>query len=89
MITCTGVLPHYSSVLCLVKFWWVVIDILNIYCNSTWTFHYISIFIQNFHLDLEKQQQKNISMQIDLGFKDLNENQVVKCKVILTVIQIW
>lgn len=56
MITCTGVLPHHSSVCCLVKFWWVVIDILNIYCHRIWTFHYVSIFIQTFHLDLKKRR---------------------------------
>lgn len=89
MITCTGVLPHNSSVLCLVKFWWVVIDIFNIYCNSTWTFHYFSIFIQAFHLDLKKEKQQNNSMQMNSGFENLNENQIVKCKVILIVLQIW
>lgn len=55
IITWAGVLPHYSKVPCLVKFWWVVIDILHIYCNSIWTFNYISTSIQTFHLIWKKK----------------------------------
>ena len=83
-VTWTGVLPHYSSVLYLVKFWWVVIDIFHIYCNSVWTFHYVSFFIQTFHLDLEKEGTTKKYFHVD-KLKDRNEHQDVKCQVILTV----
>lgn len=87
-ITWTGVLPYYSSVLCLVKFWGVVIGILHMYCNSVWTFYYVSIFIQAFHLDLEKEGTTKKYFHVDKS-KDINEHEDAKCQVIFTVTQIW
>lgn len=73
MFTWTGVLPHYSSVLDLVKFWWVVIDILYVYCNSIRTFHYASLFIQTFHLVLGKEGTAKKYFRAD-KLKDINEH---------------
>lgn len=73
MITWTGVLPHYSSVLYLVKFWWVVIDILYVYCNSIWAFHYASFLIQTFHLVLGKEGTAKKYFHAD-KLKDRNEH---------------